>query len=84
MEYSITWDPTCLNLTSTPVEGDFLTQIGSTAYIPTTPGKGLLPDISDTLLSIKSSASGSGVLASLQFQVMGPCSATPITLNNIV
>lgn len=81
---SITWDPTCLNMSSTPVEENFLTQIGSTVFIPTTPGKGLLPDISDTLNTIKGSASGNGVLASLQFTVIGPCSATPITLNNIV
>lgn len=81
----ITWDPTYLNMTGVPQEGDFLSQGGSvsTLFISPPPLQGYIKDgISDTILST-SDTSGSGVLAMLQFQAIKPVSETSITLSNI-
>ena len=66
-----------------PSEGDFLTQTGSTIFLPTPTTNGSMPDLSDTLMT-STGGSGSGVLATLQFQVIAPCTNTPIKLQNIV
>jgi PKD repeat protein len=81
-DLGVSWDPTYLSLVSTPTEGPFLSQSGGTTFIPTAAGKGKIPDISDTLLS-QNSSSGSGVLATLQFQVIAPCAGTQVKLTNI-
>ena len=70
---NIRFDPTILNLTQIN-EGPFLQQAGQTVFIWASSasyaiGQGDIPDTSDTLLSV-ASASGSGVLATLVFQVL--------------
>jgi hypothetical protein len=79
---SIRWNPKYLNMTRTPTEGGFMRKAGSTLFIPTRPLKGSEPDISDTLLS-NSGANGSGVLATLYFEILSHCAKTPIQLLNI-
>jgi hypothetical protein len=78
----ITWDPTYLNMTSLPTEGNFMTQAGSTLFLPVSLKSGLEPDISDTMLETYG-VNGSGVLATLQFQVIGNAVGTPITIEDI-
>ena len=70
---NLRFDPSVLNLTQVS-EGPFLKKAGSTLFIWTSQStiaisKGDIPDISDTLLEY-SSASGSGVIATLTFQVV--------------
>ena len=70
---NLTFNPTVLNLTSV-TEGPFLKQAGQDLFIWTSDSaiafsKGFIPDISDTLLSF-TGESGSGVLATLTFQVL--------------
>ncbi len=80
---SVTWDPTVLNMTGTPQEGNFMTQSGSTLFIVAPPKNGTVPGgIDDTLLTTDG-ASGSGVLATLTFQAMAQSTSTTIQLNNI-
>jgi hypothetical protein len=79
---NIRWNPQYLTMTRTPTEGSFMRQVGSTLFIATHPENGSVPDISDTIM-LNSGASGSGVLSTLQFQIIGQCSKTPIQLLNI-
>jgi hypothetical protein len=70
---NLKFDPTFLNLTQVS-EGPFLKQAGSTLFLWTSEStiaisKGDIPDISCTLLEY-TSASGSGVIATLTFQVI--------------
>jgi len=69
----LTFDPSALNLTQVS-EGPFLKQAGQTLFLWTSASavaisKGDIPDISCTLLE-ESSANGSGVIATLTFQVV--------------
>ncbi|MBN1618452.1 hypothetical protein JW887_03865 [Candidatus Dojkabacteria bacterium] len=84
----VTWDPEILKITSV-TEGDFLSSVGSTVFTAAAPPllpnsnelyPGLIPDISSGLL-IAESASGSGVLATLNFTSLslGTC---PILLGD--
>jgi len=79
---NIKWNPKHVVMTKTPTEGSFMRKAGPTLFVPTHPKNGSEPDISDTLLS-NSGANGSGVLATLQFQVISQCARTPIQLLNI-
>jgi len=82
----ITWDPTYLTMVGLPQEGDFLTNVASTVFQPS--GQASVKDgfikggISDTILQSKG-ASGSGILATLQFKAIKSCTQTPISLANI-
>ncbi len=69
----LTFNPAYLNLTGAS-EGPFLQKAGQTLFIWTSTSqvsfaKGVIPDISDALLSY-STESGSGVLVTLTFQVL--------------
>jgi PKD repeat protein len=79
---NIRWNPRYLIMPRTPTEGSFMRQAGSTLFIATHPKNGSVPDISDTLMS-NDGANGSGVLATLQFQVISQCARTPVQLSNI-
>ncbi len=82
---NINWDPTILSMTSTPIEGDFMTQSGSisTTYIALQPHNGSVSDITD-VITAATGVNGSGVLATLSFQVIGKSASTTISINNIV
>lgn len=79
---NIKWDPTILNMTSTPTEGNFLTQAGGTLFVAVPPINGSVRDITDAL-TVPTGVNGNGVLATLQFQVIGQSSSSTISLNNI-
>jgi hypothetical protein len=64
----VTWDPAVLDLVGSPVEGDFLTVVGSTIFVAAPSSEGEIPEISGTLLST-TGASGAGVLARLSFEI---------------
>lgn len=78
----IAWDPADLSLVNTPLEGNFMPQTGSTLFIPTNAVNGTIPSLSDALLTA-SGASGSGVLATLEFKVIAQFTSTSIQLSNL-
>ena len=65
-------------------EGDFMPNVrgGSTMFLVVPPNNGTIQHISDVFTS-DSSASGSGVLATLQFKVIAQSPSTTITIGNI-
>jgi PKD repeat protein len=79
----IVWDPTYLNLTGKPSEGDFITDITSTLFVYTPPGVVAPAQISDTAMSLTDEISGSGTLATLCFQIIRPFTQTHVALTNI-
>ncbi len=91
-EADVYWDPTVLNLTSTPAEGNFLSDSGAynTEFIPISintvhyPPPSNIPndageDISGIILS-QGGVNGTGTLATLQFQVVAESASTTIYL----
>jgi hypothetical protein len=68
---AISWDPSVLNLTSSPTAGSFMG--GATLFLahPTNYSGGSIPELSDTYLS-NTSISGSGILAKMTFKIIGP------------
>ena len=83
---NITFNSKVLNLTQPPTEGPFLEEAGSTMFIPNIPpgnaSKGNIFEISDTLL-VDSSVNGSGVIATLTFQVLATNRTSQITFKQI-
>jgi PKD repeat protein len=78
----ISWDPNVLNLISKPREGPFLkANGGNTIFLNTTAVNGTMNELSSTLTPI-SEVSGSGVLATLAFNITKETVGTPITLFN--
>ena len=73
----LVWDPAVFNLTGIQ-EGPFLKSAGSTFYLvaPADYDNGILPEVSSTLLST-ASVDGSGVLATVTFEVLA---AEPTTI----
>jgi PKD repeat protein len=78
---SVTWDPAVLSLVNSPQEGDFMAQSGQTLFVYIPAKNGIMPDIDDTL-ETTNGVSGSGVLVTLEFQVIQSAS-TSIQLGNI-
>ena len=80
---SVLWDPQCLSLLTSKVsEGDFLTdQAGSTFWLPAINGTGQY-DLADASSSVNT-ATGSGVLVTLEFQVTNRFLKTTINLSDI-
>ena len=85
---NLTFDPNVLNLTQIS-EGPFLEEAtgpGSTMFIANNPAsnasKGNIFEISDTLLAT-SSANGSGVIATLNFQVLSTNKTSQITFKQV-
>ena len=66
-------DPTCLKMIGTPAEGDFLDQVSLNTLPVSEPPDNTVGTISggisDTLM-VNSGANGTGVLETLQFQVL--------------
>ena len=83
---NVTWDPTYLKMVNAPTEGPFLTQTGNTLFFPGSPDNtvGTIPgNVSDTLF-VNNGASGNGVLATLQFQVISSqLTSTMVQINGI-
>jgi PKD repeat protein len=77
----ISWDPTVLSLIGNPLEGPFLKAKGQTLFLPLPAINGTIKELSSTLLSF-ASASGSGVLATLDFNITKETVESPITLFN--
>ena len=77
----ISWDPNALTLIGNPHEGPFLKAKGQTLFLPLPATNGTIKELSSTLLSL-ASASGSGVLATLDFSVTKETVESPITLFN--
>lgn len=90
----VAWDPTTLSMPEDPAEGDFMTQHGTgtlfMAYVNNSLGV-IKGGISDTIITskvvsgqtIKDTASGSGLLATLTFKVLKACMDEPIRLENL-
>ncbi len=78
---TITWDPNYLDLAGECTEGDFMNSVSSTMFVPATPEKGKIPEISCLFLS-SASASGSGVLLKMTFKMLKECIETSINLEN--
>ena len=68
---NLSWNPDVLEMVGDPVEGSFLSQGGSTLFItaPVDDDNGSIPSISCNLLSY-SGTNGSGLLATVEFQVI--------------
>jgi hypothetical protein len=68
---NLSWNPDVLELVGDPVEGTFLNQGGSTLFIaaPVDDANGSIPSISCNLLSY-SGTNGSGLLATVDFQIV--------------
>jgi len=79
----ITWDPNVLSLVSGPSEGAFLKSIGGTLFLANPPKNGTIQEVSCTLLS-NTGKSGSGILATMMFQINKDDFLSPITLDNEV
>lgn len=79
----LTWDPNYLKLIGTPSEGDFMPSFCNTLYIYTPTANASVGIFSDGALSYDVDISGSGVLASMQFQIIKPITQTFVTLSNI-
>ncbi len=77
----ISWDPNVLTLIGSPHEGPFLKASGQTLFLPLPAVNGTIKELSSTLLSL-ASASGSGVLATLEFNITKETIDSPITLSN--
>jgi PKD repeat protein len=77
----ISWDPNTLSLIGNPREGPFLRAKGQTLFLPLPAINGTIKELSSTLLSL-ASASGSGVLATLDFNITKETVESPITLFN--
>jgi len=79
----IAWDPTVLSLVGTPQTGGFLEQAGTAQFLATPAYKGATgaETINDVSYST-TGASGSGVLATIKFQVNAETS-TSVQLGNI-
>jgi hypothetical protein len=79
----ISWDPRVLNLTSSPIEGNFFG--GGTLFAAAAPNytRGILPEVYDILLS-SSGQSGSGNLAIFTFKIVGYSVASAIGISNAV
>jgi PKD repeat protein len=77
----MSWDPTVLTLLNI-TEGTFLTQTGTTLFVPTDPHNGVIFEITDTLMS-NAGSSGSGDLAVMKFQVISKSASTTISLNGV-
>jgi hypothetical protein len=76
---AITWDPAVLELQGTPTEGAFLKGAGSTLFVVSPPGAGIIQEMSSTLLSA-TGVSGSGDLATMSFKILGYASNSPIVI----
>jgi PKD repeat protein len=79
----IAWDPTVLSLVGTPQTGGFLEQAGTAQFLATPAYKGAtgaetINDVSYSTIGV----SGSGVLATIEFQVNAETS-TSVQLGNI-
>jgi hypothetical protein len=71
--FGLSWNPNVLALTGTPVEGPFLKTTGDTLFVAATAPnnvEGRLPEVSSNLLSTNG-VNGSGVLATVTFEVVG-------------
>jgi hypothetical protein len=79
----IAWDPTVLSLAATPQTGGFLEQAGTAQFLATPASRGAsgAETINDVSYST-TGVSGSGVLATIQFQVNAETS-TSVQLGNI-
>ncbi len=77
----ISWDPNVLSLIGNPLQGPFLKAKGETLFLPLPAINGTINELSCTLLSFDS-ASGSGVLATLNFNITKETVESPITLFN--
>lgn len=67
---NLNWNASVLNFTKIS-EGPFLKSAGNTFFAPTFPKSGSLPDISDSIDFSNDSVSGSGILATVTFKVLG-------------
>ncbi len=81
---TVTWDPTTLTLVGSPTEGSFLLQGGSTQFLATPAARNETgaEAISDASYGT-TGVSGSGVLASIEFQVAAQTSSTAVQLSGI-
>ena len=81
-QFDLGFDPTILAVTSKS-EGSFLPSGGATFFIPGTIDNvgGTVSNTADTLLTAIAGVSGSGTLAVIDFQVLGP-GTSPINLFN--
>ena len=77
----ISWDRDVLSLIGRPTEGPFLKAVGQTMFLPLPAINGTIKELSSTLLS-SASATGSGVLATLIFNVTKEVVESSITLFN--
>jgi len=83
-QFDLTFDPAIISATAIS-EGAFLPSSGATFFFPGTIDNigGAITFNADTLLGAVSGASGSGVLATIQFSALGPGSS-PIGLSNVI
>ena len=72
-QFDLGFDPTILAVTS-ETKGSFLPSGGATVFIPGTIDNvgGAVSNTADTLLTAIAGVSGSGTLAVIDFQVLGP------------
>lgn len=90
---NVTWDSDYIALKGKPTEGNFLSDQVSTMFAVQTPGEsiGFGLSIPSNMVTISDASSdsydgqvaGSGVLATLTFQVIKPCSQAPVTLSGL-
>jgi PKD repeat protein len=80
----VTWDPTVLNMISPPKEGGFLSDGGAinTQFITSLYSNKSTYTVADAILTTEG-VNGSGVLATLQFQVIGQSASTTVYLNDV-
>ena len=82
---NLTFDPKVLNLTQIS-EGPFLGEAGQTIFVPTNPisnsSKGIIFDIAD-VLAVPDSVNGTGVIATLAFQVLSTNKTSQITFHQV-
>lgn len=80
----VSWDPTVLSLVGTPQTGGFLEKAGSTTFIavPTVEGGTGNETINDASYST-TGQSGSGILATIEFQLIAQTTSTQVSLSNI-
>jgi PKD repeat protein len=82
-EVGISWDPHVLGLIGHPKEGPFLKTNGQTLFLYSPAVNGTIEEISSTLFSA-SEVTGSGVIATLVFNITKEAVDSPITLFNSV
>jgi PKD repeat protein len=83
-DLNITWDPTALSLVGTPQEGAFLAQGGTTIFAAVPPLANVTSwvEMTDALIS-SNGVSGSGELASIEFEMTSQNSTTSIQISNV-